>query len=323
MAYVAGATTTIRLGTGILILPQRNPLILAKELATLDRLSAGRLELGVGVGWLREEFDALGIPWEARGARTDEYIDVLRTLWREPEASYDGSFTNFAPLKSWPKPAREGGPKVHIGGHTPAAARRAGRTGDGFFPGATGEDLGPLLDEMRRAAKDAGRDADAIEITSGGGLDLDAVRRVEDLGASRFVIPPLGFDLETLKNTLGAFSENVIARCLTGATRSDAAAASASWAGLVLAVARVRRRVGRARQRVGDGQAVVALREHRVDLVHGRRLLRPLPPRHRRNPRNPRDSAFVTQWRRASAGRVSRPAASATIKECSRRRRGS
>jgi probable F420-dependent oxidoreductase len=211
MAYVAGATTTIRLGTGILILPQRNPLILAKELATLDRLSAGRLELGVGVGWLREEFDALGIPWEARGARTDEYIDVLRTLWREPEASYDGSFTNFAPLKSWPKPAREGGPKVHIGGHTPAAARRAGRTGDGFFPGATGEDLGPLLDEMRRAAKDAGRDADAIEITSGGGLDLDAVRRVEDLGASRFVIPPLGFDLETLKNTLGAFSENVIA----------------------------------------------------------------------------------------------------------------
>jgi probable F420-dependent oxidoreductase len=211
MAYVAGATTTIRLGTGILILPQRNPLILAKELATLDRLSAGRLELGVGVGWLREEFDALGIPWEARGARTDEYIDVLRTLWREPEASYDGSFTNFAPLKSWPKPAREGGPKVHIGGHTPAAARRAGRTGDGFFPGATGEDLGPLLDEMRRAAKDAGRDADAIEITSGGGLDLDAVRRIEDLGASRFVIPPLGFDLETLKNTLGAFSENVIA----------------------------------------------------------------------------------------------------------------
>jgi probable F420-dependent oxidoreductase len=195
-----------------LILPQRNPLILAKELATLDRLSAGRLELGVGVGWLREEFDALGIPWEARGARTDEYIDVLRTLWREPEASYDGSFTNFAPLKSWPKPAREGGPKVHIGGHTPAAARRAGRTGDGFFPGATGEDLGPLLDEMRRAAKDAGRDADAIEITSGGGLDLDAVRRVEDLGASRFVIPPLGFDLETLKNTLGAFSENVMQR---------------------------------------------------------------------------------------------------------------
>jgi probable F420-dependent oxidoreductase len=211
MAYVAGATTTIRLGTGILILPQRNPLILAKELATLDRLSAGRLELGVGIGWLREEFDALGIPWEARGARTDEYIDVLRTLWREPEASYDGSFTNFAPLKSWPKPAREGGPKVHIGGHTPAAARRAGRTGDGFFPGATGEDLGPLLDEMRRAAKDAGRDADAIEITTGGGLDVDAVRRVEDLGASRFVIPPLGFDLETLKNTLGAFSENVIA----------------------------------------------------------------------------------------------------------------
>ena len=210
MAYVAGATSTIRLGTGILILPQRNPLILAKELATLDRLSGGRIDLGVGVGWLREEFDALGIPWDKRGARTDEYVDVLRTLWREPEASYDGAFTSFAPLKSYPKPARDGGPKIHIGGHTAAAARRAGRLGDGFFPGRTGEDLPPLLDELRRTAADAGRNPDDIEITSGGGLDLDSVKQLADLGVSRFIIPPLGFDLETLKASLGGFAENVM-----------------------------------------------------------------------------------------------------------------
>jgi probable F420-dependent oxidoreductase len=212
LAYVAAATTRIRLATGILILPQRNPLILAKELATLDRLSGGRVELGVGVGWLEEEFNALGVPWAARGRRTDEYVDVLRRLWCEAETEYRGTFTHFAPLKSYPKPATAEGPKIHIGGHTPAAARRAGRIGDGFFPGRGAEDgLLPLLDDMRAAAKDAGRDPDAIEITSGGGLDLDAVKRYADFGVARFVIPPLGFDLDTLRTQLGNFSENVIA----------------------------------------------------------------------------------------------------------------
>lgn len=211
LAYVAGATTRIRLGTGILILPERNPLILAKEVATLDRLSRGRVELGVGVGWLKEEFDALGVPFERRGKRTDEYIDVLRRLWREPETAYEGEFTNFAALKSYPKPTQEGGPKIHIGGHTPVAARRAGRIGDGFFPGRSGDDLVALLDEMRKAAADAGRDPETIEVTAGMGLDLDAAQRAADLGVHRFVIPPLGFDLETLKEQLGRFSENVIA----------------------------------------------------------------------------------------------------------------
>src|SRR5690349_5290527 len=157
LSYIAGVTNTIRLGTGILILPQRNPLVLAKELATLDLLSRGRVELGVGVGWLREEFDALGIPFERRGARTDEYVDVLRRVWREPETAYDGEFTRFAPVKSFPKPARADGIPVHIGGHTDVSARRAGRIGDGYFPGRTGEDLEHLLAVMRAAARDAGR----------------------------------------------------------------------------------------------------------------------------------------------------------------------
>src|SRR5689334_20693406 len=148
LAFVAGVTTRIRLATGILILPQRNPLVLAKELATLDLLSRGRMELGVGVGWLREEFDALGVPFERRGARTDEYVDVLRRVWREPETSYDGEFTRFAPVKSFPKPARPNGVPVHIGGHTDASARRAGRLGDGYFPGRTGDDFDHLLDVM-------------------------------------------------------------------------------------------------------------------------------------------------------------------------------
>src|SRR5207342_2461098 len=92
LSYVAAVTTKLRLATGILILPQRNPLILAKEVATLDHLSGGRVELGIGVGWLEEEFDALGVPFARRGARTDEYIEVLRALWDGDHASHDGEF---------------------------------------------------------------------------------------------------------------------------------------------------------------------------------------------------------------------------------------
>jgi probable F420-dependent oxidoreductase len=195
LTWVGAATTTLRLATGILILPQRNPVILAKELATLDVLSSGRVELGVGVGWLREEFDALGIPWEDRGARTDEYIEALRTLWREEEPCFEGQFARFDRAKCFPKPP-QGVIPIHVGGHTPAAARRAGRLGDGFFPGrSTDEDLVPLLDTMRASAKDAGRDPEAIEVTAGGVMDLDGVRRFADLGVDRIALPPLGFDL--------------------------------------------------------------------------------------------------------------------------------
>ena len=211
LAYIAAATSTIRLATGVLILPQRNPVVLAKETATLDVLSRGRLMLGVGVGWLEEEFDCIGVPFADRAARTDEYVEALRTLWRDPEPTFKGRFTSFERAKSYPKPA-QGTIPIVVGGHTKPAARRAGRLGDGFFPARTSpEELGVLLDEMHRAAKDAGRDGDAIEITAGGALDLDGIKRFADLGVERMVIPPLGFDLETLKEQLGQFGDNVIA----------------------------------------------------------------------------------------------------------------
>lgn len=210
LAWVGAATTSLKLATGILILPQRNPVILAKELATLDVLSGGRVELGVGVGWLREEFDALGVPFEDRGARTDEYIDALRCLWRDDEPCFVGRYANFDRAKSYPKPP-QGTIPIHVGGHTMPAARRAGRLGDGFFPGrSTDDDLGPLIGTMRAAAEDAGRDPDAIEVTAGGAMDLDGVHRFGDLGVDRVVLPPLGWDLDTLREQLGRFSESVI-----------------------------------------------------------------------------------------------------------------
>jgi probable F420-dependent oxidoreductase len=213
LAFAAAATRTIRLATGILILPQRNPVVLAKEVATLDVLSGGRVTLGVGVGWLKEEFDALGVPFDERGARTDEYVEALRSLWRDPEPTYSGKFASFDRAKSYPKPAQAGGPPVVIGGHTRAAARRAGRLGDGFFPGRGAlADLGGLLEELRVSAKDAGRDPDSIEITAGGAMDPEGIKPYADLGVSRMVVPPLGYDLDTLREQLPRFGENVISK---------------------------------------------------------------------------------------------------------------
>ena len=131
LAYVAAATSTIRLGTGILILPHRNPVIVGKEIATLDRLSGGRVELGIGVGWLEEEFDALGIPFADRGKRTDDHVAVLRELWSEGPASHESEFTSFPDAYSRPRPANGTVPIV-VGGHSKAAARRLGYTG-GLF----------------------------------------------------------------------------------------------------------------------------------------------------------------------------------------------
>lgn len=217
LAYVAAATSTINLGTGILIVPQRNPAILAKEVATLDVLSGGRMLLGVGVGWLEEEFDALGIPFKDRGRRLDSHIATMRTLWSEDKASVDDELTSFSNCVSLPKPTRQTVPVV-IGGHSEAAARRAGRLGDGFFPGKGSHDeLAHLFDVMRRAADEAGRDGDSIEITaSGSGLfgpdPVAAVEQLRALGVDRAIIAPLAYDVASAEDAYGAWAEKVINR---------------------------------------------------------------------------------------------------------------
>jgi probable F420-dependent oxidoreductase len=216
LAFVAAATSAIRLGTGILILPQRNPAVTAKEVATLDKLSGGRTMLGVGAGWLEEEFDALGVPFAARGRRLDSYIGAMRALWSQGQATVDDEFVSFRDCVSLPKPV-EGSVPIHIGGHTEAAARRGGRLGDGFFPGkGSAEEITHLLDVMRRAADEAGRDADAVEITvSGHGLfgadPLAEVERFAAVGADRMVIAPLAFDADSAEEAYGRFGADVIA----------------------------------------------------------------------------------------------------------------
>lgn len=213
LTYVAAWTSTIRLGTGILILPQRNPIVLSKEVATLDVLSGGRAILGVGVGWLREEFDAIGVDFDDRGPITDEYMEALRELWTAEEPTFKGRWTSFEKAKMYPKPAQAGGVPLHVGGHSKAAARRAGRFGDGFFPAKGSlEELTSLFELARSSATEAGRDPSAIEMTCGGAMDIDGVKRYADAGADRLVIPAFGRDAESYKAMLGGFGENVISK---------------------------------------------------------------------------------------------------------------
>ncbi len=189
MAYVAAATKRIKLGTGVLILSQHNPVIVAKQVATLDAMCAGRVLLGVGVGWLKEEFDVIGAPFEERGKRCDEYIEVMREFWTADRPTFEGRFFRFKDAYMRPKPANGTVPVV-IGGHSPAAARRAGRLGDGFFParGASRE----LIDLVRRTAEQHGRDPAVIEITTSLPDNLDDLGNLASLGVSRVLVPVTG-----------------------------------------------------------------------------------------------------------------------------------
>lgn len=189
MAYVAARTTRIKLATGILILPQHNPVICAKQVATLDYMSGGRVLLGIGVGWLKEEFEALGVPFADRGARTEEYMHALRALWSMDVPTYEGKFVSFRNAYMRPKPTN-GTVPIIIGGHSKAAARRAGRMADGFFParGASEE----LLALVRDSATEAGRDPKDVEITASMPEDLADLPALAARGVSRVLVPVTG-----------------------------------------------------------------------------------------------------------------------------------
>ena len=214
LAYVAAVTERIRVATGILILPQRHPIYVAKEAATLDVLSKGRAILGIGVGWLEEEFDALGIPFETRAARTSEAVRAIRALWKTEPEPFEGAFFRWPTLHSNPKPVQPGGVPIVVGGHTPIAAKRAARYGDGFFPGrGDAKTLKPLIDTMRAECERLGRDPGEVEITGANyAVDLDAVKTYQDLGISRIVTMPPGFDQAGIESGLKAFADGVIAK---------------------------------------------------------------------------------------------------------------
>ena len=133
LTVAATATTRIRLRTGVLILPQREPVTLAQQVVALDHASNGRFDLGIGIGWLREEFAALGVPWAQRGARAEDYVRAIRALWRDDVVAHDGEFATFSGVLAWPKPTNAAGPAIIVGGNTDAALARVASIGDGWF----------------------------------------------------------------------------------------------------------------------------------------------------------------------------------------------
>lgn len=192
LALLAGVTRTVRLGTGVIVLPQRNPLVLAKELASLDVLSGGRLVLGIGVGYLEPELRAVGVPMAGRGARTDEYLAAMRSLWEDDAPGYQGSYVSFGGVDAHPRPVQRPVPLV-VGGHGEAAYRRTVRDGAGWYGfhldrAATKQHV----DGLRRAAVAAGRDPAAVPVTVSPVERLAAgvVGDYAELGVSRLVVVP-------------------------------------------------------------------------------------------------------------------------------------
>jgi probable F420-dependent oxidoreductase len=216
LAFVAGATTTLGLATGVLVLPAHHPVVLAKRLATLDVLSGGRLRLCVGLGWMREELEACGTDFDSRGRRADEMIDAMRVLWAPsgPDgAAFSGDFFTFTDAHSHPKPARPGGVPIHIGGSSPASMRRAALRGQGWQPlGIAGDELRNAIADMRAQVRAAGRDPADFEITisaAGPEITADTVEQAADVGVDRLIASMLSVDLPEALGELSALAERV------------------------------------------------------------------------------------------------------------------
>jgi probable F420-dependent oxidoreductase len=197
LTWAAAHTTTILLGTGILLLPQRNPVALAKEIASIDVLTGGRLLMGIGVGYLEPEFRAVGVPLEHRGRRADEYLAAMQALWGMDAPAFHGEFVRFEGVDAWPRPTRREGPPVVVGGHTEAAFRRAVRVGDewyGYF--LSPERAGQCIDgiEAAKAGHGLGRAKGRlpITITPPGAVDAKTIADYAARGVDRLVLLPRG-----------------------------------------------------------------------------------------------------------------------------------
>ncbi|MGQ0792691.1 MAG: LLM class F420-dependent oxidoreductase [Deltaproteobacteria bacterium] len=232
LAFIAASTVKIALGTSVIILPYRNPLVLAKEVATLDALSGGRVIFGVGVGWIEDEFKALGVPYADRGAMSDEYLEVIKTLWREDNPSFNGRFAEFRDIAFLPKPHQEPRPPILVGGNGKLARERAFRVGDGWHP--VGLVAGEIAEGMRhlaglgapsdftiilrknlqilsgRAKSDVVDPREPLRSTAEG--VVAALREYERAGVSHLIFQILGGAFEAIIETMEVFSSEVKTR---------------------------------------------------------------------------------------------------------------
>ena len=217
LAYMAALTSRVRLAIGVIVLPQRQPVLLAKQLTTVDVLSKGRLIVGIGVGYLEPELRALGASLADRGARTDEYLAAMRALWDEPTPSFAGRFVAFSDVVERPRPVQRPHPPIVIGGHSPAAYRRAIQAGNGWHGwdldlAKTAEALAALRETATRAERPAALGELEITITPPGIPDVDTARRYADLGVHRLAIQPHTMDGSAMDELITTVGETLVGR---------------------------------------------------------------------------------------------------------------
>jgi probable F420-dependent oxidoreductase len=207
LTFLAAHTERPRLGTGIIIMPQRNPLVLAKELASLDVLSRGRLVLGIGVGYLEPEFRAVGAPFEHRGAVTDEYLEAMQAIWGQDKPAYKGRFVAFSDVQAHPQPVQRPGPPIVVGGRTPAAFRRAVTRGHGWYgfgldPTGAASAVAGLREAAARDTRPPALGPLELSLTPRGyGLDRAAAEQYAALGFHRLILrPPKDLDTAGLED---------------------------------------------------------------------------------------------------------------------------
>ncbi|NKQ58042.1 LLM class F420-dependent oxidoreductase [Amycolatopsis sp. K13G38] len=214
LSFLAGVTTTLRLGTGILVVPQRNPVFTAKQVSDVDLLSGGRVEFGIGIGWLREEFAALGASFEHRGGRTNDYLRVMQSCWTDEVSSYQGKYYELAPCRFNPKPVQKPHPPIHVGGETDAALRRVAEFGRGWYslnpdpaavPGALAR-LEPMLAERGRSLADV-----SVSVCPGlRDLDKEKLARFRDAGVDRVIVEVVAKDRDRLLSKLDRVAADVV-----------------------------------------------------------------------------------------------------------------
>jgi probable F420-dependent oxidoreductase len=214
LTYLAAVTDRVRLGTGICLVPQRNPVYTAKQVVDLDNLSGGRVDFGIGVGWLKEEFDVVAAEFSHRGARTDEYLQVMRNLWTEETSSFKGEHYELRECRMYPKPVQQPHPPIHVGGESDAALRRVARHGQGWYSfNRTPQDLDEPLARLDELLTAEGRSRADIELTVCPYLQPmgdGAVEAYRERGVDRLVMLCLAFTTEMLESQLDMLATNVL-----------------------------------------------------------------------------------------------------------------
>jgi probable F420-dependent oxidoreductase len=215
LTFAAAHSKRIRLGTGICLLPEHNPIVLAKVIAGLDKLSKGRFDFGVGIGWLAEEFTAVGVPWERRAERTREYLRAMKLLWTEDQPEFAGEFCRFPQVRMHPKPVQKPHPPIIFGGESNPALKRVGEVGDGWFGFNTSpEEARVRIGRIKQYAQAAGRNAVKLSfaVSPGMGMEIevDALKRYHDAGADQVIVGAFGENGKAIQAEIERLAEKLV-----------------------------------------------------------------------------------------------------------------